>query len=101
MEIKDKLIKPFTGQAKRDFIIKHNTTGYIIQKTEEGLVALGQTVEEQAAEIKQRRINEILTELDKIDLKSIRAIRSNDESYIQKYEEDAVALRAELSALQS
>lgn len=38
----------------------------------------------------------ILEELDKLDLKSIRAIRAGDPQYIEIYEQQAAALRAQL-----
>ena len=55
--------------------------------------------EEYLAKLKERRIEEIKTELDALDLKSIRAIRSNDTEYIAKYEAEAEELREELRRL--
>ena len=54
--------------------------------------------EQKQKEIKKRK-QEILNLLDKLDLKSIRAIRANDTEYINKYEEEAEALREELRNL--
>lgn len=51
-------------------------------------------------EAKEKRVAEIKAELDALDLKTIRALRSNDTEYIQKYEEQANALRTELAALE-
>lgn len=48
---------------------------------------------------KEQRKKEILNLLDELDLKSIRAIRANDTEYIEKYEEEAKALREELKTL--
>ena len=48
---------------------------------------------------KEQRKQEILNLLDELDLKSIRAIRANDTEYIEKYEEEAKALREELKKL--
>ena len=48
---------------------------------------------------KDVRIEEIKTLLNELDLKSIRALRSNEEDYLQQYEEEAIALRNELRAL--
>lgn len=48
---------------------------------------------------KDVRITEIKQLLDELDLKSIRALRSNEEDYLQQYEEEAIALRNELRAL--
>lgn len=50
-------------------------------------------------EAKEKRIAEIKTELDNLDLKSIRAIRCGDTEYINQYENEAVTLRAELAEL--
>ena len=54
--------------------------------------------EKEQQEVKKRK-QEILNLLDKLDLKSIRAIRANDTEYINKYEEEAEALREELRNL--
>ena len=48
---------------------------------------------------KDIRIAEIKQLLDELDLKSIRALRSNEEDYLQQYEEEAIALRNELRTL--
>lgn len=60
-----------------------------------------QLVTQSKAEIdaKNKRIAEIKAELDNLDLKSIRAIRSNDTDYIARYEAQAVELRRELAEL--
>lgn len=50
---------------------------------------------------KDIRITEIKQLLDELDLKSIRALRSNEEDYLQQYEEEAIALRNELRTLLS
>ena len=51
-------------------------------------------------EAKEKRAAEIKKELDALDLRTIRALRSNDTEYIEMYEEQANALRAELAALE-
>lgn len=50
-------------------------------------------------EAREKKIADIKQELGTLDLKSIRAIRSEDTEYIQKYESEAAALRAELTEL--
>lgn len=45
------------------------------------------------------RKEEILTQLQRIDLKSIRALRENNQELITKYEDEAVILREELKTL--
>lgn len=49
---------------------------------------------------KQQRKAEILDELDKIDLKTIRAIRANDTEFIEKFEKESEILREELRGLE-
>lgn len=53
-------------------------------------------------EVKKREQHkaEILDELDKIDLKTIRAIRANDTEFIEKFEKEAEILREELRGLE-
>lgn len=47
MEIKAELIKPFTEDQRIDFIIEQNhKKGYLIEKSDTGLIALGHTQEE-------------------------------------------------------
>ena len=58
------------------------------------------TPEEKVIIEKEKRIAEIKKELDTLDLKSIRAIRANDTEYINKYEQEAQALREELNNLE-
>jgi hypothetical protein len=53
----------------------------------------------QEIEKTKARIAEIKQELEALDLKSIRAIRSGDSEYIEKYEQQAEALRKELAEL--
>jgi hypothetical protein len=48
---------------------------------------------------KELRKQEILDELDDLDMKSIRALRTNDQEYLAKYEEQAEVLRKELNSL--
>ena len=48
---------------------------------------------------KAQRKQEIYKLLDELDLKSIRAIRTSDEEYIEKYEQEAQELREELREL--
>lgn len=50
---------------------------------------------------KSKRIQDIKLELSEIDRKSIRALRANDQSYIDDYEGQAIALRTELNSLVS
>lgn len=100
MEIKAQLNKPYTDKQRVDFIVENNhKLGYEIRETEIALEAWGYTEEEKEQQEIKKRKQEILNLLDKLDLKSIRAIRANDTEYINKYEEEAEALREELRNL--
>ncbi len=50
-------------------------------------------------ELKQREIESIKSELDELDLKSIRALRAGETDYIELYEAQAQELRARLAEL--
>lgn len=67
--------------------------------TKKGLKANANYTKDVKAKEKELRRNEILDELEDLDIKSIRAIRANDQEYLAKYEEQAKALRKELNSL--
>ena len=74
-----------------------NSEKYIYQN---GEIVLNPNYEiEQAAYSKTIRAKEIKDELNKLDLKSIRAIRANEETKIAEFEAIAKNLRNELSNL--
>lgn len=55
MEIKARLIKPYSEDDRLDFIVKQNhELGYIIQETDTELDALGYTKEEEEQQEKER-----------------------------------------------
>ena len=89
MEIKAKLLKPYTEVEKNKFIATQNMYHYKIEYTEEEIA-------EAEKEVKRQ---EIIKQLDSLDLKSIRAIRANDEEYIAQYEAQAQELRRQLQEL--
>ena len=99
MEIKAKLLKPYTETEKNKFIATQNMSHYRVEYVEDGLEAWGPTAEEIAETEKEAKRQEILKQLDSLDLKSIRAIRANDQEYIAKYEAEAEELRKELTEL--
>ena len=67
----------------------------------DGVLVLNPNYEkEQQEQEKQRLILEIKQQLNNLDLKSIRALRSNDTEYIELYEQQAVELRNRLKELQ-
>lgn len=99
MEIKEVLNIPYTTSQKFKFIAACNSLGYVVQYTKIGLEAWGPTAEETAETEKEAKRQEILKQLDSLDLKSIRAIRANDQEYIAKYEAQAEELRKQLKEL--
>lgn len=67
---------------------------------QDGKIILNPNYEEiKRQEEKEAKRQEILKQLDSLDLKSIRAIRANDQEYIAKYEAEAEELRKELTEL--
>lgn len=77
MEIKATLNKPYQEQERLDFIVAQNhTNGYEIKETETALEAWGYTEEEKQTQAKEARKKELITELDALDLKCIRALRA-------------------------
>lgn len=101
MEIKATLNKPYTEKQRANFIVANNhELGYEIKETETALEAWGCTEEEKQQQEKQQLILEIKQQLNNLDLKSIRALRSNDTEYIELYEQQAVELRNRLKELQ-
>ncbi len=108
MELKATLNKPYTDSQRLDFIVINNRQlGYQIKETETALEAWGKTAEEieQDTIVQQKR--DIMSQLDAIDLKTIRSMRAiqaadftdNDVAYLQQLEQQAKALREQLSAL--
>lgn len=75
-------------ETSDEYVLSGNQTEYVLKNSEE-------SIEYQ----KELRKQEIIATLNKLDLKSIRAIRANDTEYIQRYEEEAEALREELRNL--
>lgn len=69
------------------------------QPTEQELLDIQDTEEFQELAAKKERKDHnapILTQLDALDLKSIRAIRENDTEYLEMLTQQALALRAQL-----
>lgn len=108
MEIKATLNKPFAEKERMDFIVENNhRQGYEIKETETALEAWGITEEEQAEEAKNVRRAELISQLDEIDLKTIRPMRAKeagvatdaDLAKLQELEEQAAQIRAELQNL--
>ena len=94
---------PDTMDIPQPFITLSNEENDRISTDEEHVYFYinNQLVTQSKAEIeaKKKRIAEIKEELNNLDLKSIRAIRSNDTEYIARYEAEAQELRRELAEL--
>lgn len=109
------LEKPYTPRQRADFIVDYNhRNNKEIVETDKALYALEQWEkvendqviedwegyeERRRQEEKAAKRQEILQKLDDLDLKSIRAIRANDEEYIAQYEAQAQELRRQLQEL--
>ena len=109
------LEKPYTPRQRADFIVDYNhRNNKEIVETDKALYALepwekienDQVIEDwegyeerKRQEEKTAKRQEILQKLDDLDLKSIRAIRANDQEYIAKYEVEAKELRKQLQEL--
>ena len=87
-------LKNFTNEE----ILSLENKYYLKSKYDE-IIESEEYKERQKQKQKEQRRQELLNLLDKLDLKSIRAIRANDTEYINKYEEEAEALREELRNL--
>lgn len=69
MEIKAKLIKPYTEQERMDFIVEQNhKLGYTIEEQADKIVALGKTQEEIEKEREERLNHLTCTALDIVAL---------------------------------
>ena len=108
MEVKATLNKPYTEKAKIDFIVSENhTKGYEIKETETALEAWGYTQEEQQAQAKEVRKQELIAELDAFDLKEIRSLAAKaagtatdeDAAILADLEEQKAIKRQELKDL--
>ena len=109
------LEKPYTPRQRADFIVDYNhRNNKEIVETDKALYALepwekienDQVIEDwegyeerKRQEEKAAKRQKILQKLDDLDLKSIRAIRANDQEYIAKYEVEAKELRKQLQEL--
>ncbi len=93
--------KEFTAAEDKAFTANFIAENFgKIPMTAEEVAALKPSVTQQRIIDIKLRFNAIYAELDNIDTKSIRAIRSADTARMQSLENDAVALRQELSTLQ-
>lgn len=108
MEIKATLNKPYSEAQRIDFIVTQNhTNGYQIKETDVALEAWGLTAEEQADKEKQYRKEQLITQLDGLDLKCIRALRAvqagvgteEDLAKLADLEQQATQIRQELKEL--
>ena len=108
MEIKTKLIKPYTEEQKLNFIVEQNhNKGYEIRETETALEALGYTTEELEQQEKTRIAQLSMTGADVeraiyqakgIDFEDILTLVKSQENSGQAYNIDLKALKIELKA---
>ena len=83
-----------------DEILMSNDYRFEIEDAEIYAAKLDEIIEINNNGIKQKRINEILKELDSIDTKTIRALRENEPDRLNELENKAIKLRAEMWELQ-
>ena len=83
-----------------DEILMPNDFRFEIEDAEIYAAKLDEIIESNNNGIKQKRINEILKELDNLDLKSIRALRAGETDRIDELENEAIKLRVEMWELQ-
>ena len=94
MEIKAELKKPYTKEQKNDFIIKYSHKCALeITENKEGLIAFERKL------TNEDKINAIKFKLSEIDLKSIRALRCQEQDRLTLLESEAIKLRQELNEL--
>ena len=99
MEIKAKLVKPYTEIERENFIVEQNhNLGYEIIETETALEALGKTAEE-LQEIKKENTK---FRIEKLDKKRIRAVcepsmKTETQSWLDFYNEEIKQLRKSLA----
>ena len=108
MELKRKLIKPYTEEQKLNFIVEQNhNNGYEIRETETALEALGYTTEELEQQEKTRIAQLSMTGADVeraiyqakgIDFEDILTLVKSQENSGQAYNIDLKALKIELKA---
>lgn len=103
MEIKAKLVKPYTEFERENFIVEQNhNLGYEIIETETALEALGKT-EEELQEIKKENTKfQIEKQLEELDKKRIRAVcepsmKTETQSWLDFYNEEIKQLRKSLA----
>lgn len=103
MEIKAKLVKPYTEFERENFIVEQNhNLGYEIIETETALEALGKTVEELQEIKKENTKFQIEKQLEELDKKRIRAVcepsmKTETQSWLDFYNEEIKQLRKSLA----
>jgi DNA-binding transcriptional MerR regulator len=86
MEIKNRLLKPYTDKQKMDFIVQQNhTLGYEIRETSEALEAWGYTEEELEEQKRQTQISEINSKIKELEAESVYDMLYNNSSNVDVY----------------
>lgn len=89
MEIKAELLKPYGEKERLNFLVENNHKhGYLIEKTENGLIAKGKTDEEENTE----KINELKKEFFQSSLGYIRRKVTMADGSIKDFLTDIVPL---------
>lgn len=108
MEKKAQLNKPYTEEQRLNFIVsENNQKGYEIKETESALEAWGLTAEEIASRNKETQRKNLISQLDVLDVKTIRALRAiqagtsiqEDIDRLSALEEQAAEIRKQIQKL--
>ena len=88
MEIRAQLDKPYTEEERMNFIVEYNhNLGYVIEETEDALLAMGYTEEEKQEQERQRRNSEIDSKIKELsDMASVEMVKGNTVN-VQTYKE--------------
>lgn len=86
MEIKTKLLKPYTESEKIDFIVEQNhKLGYEIKETETALEAWGYTEEEKQEQERGRRNQEIDEKIKELQIMALPEVLNGNIENIKLY----------------
>jgi len=105
MEIKAQLTKPYTEDDRLAFIVEQNhEKNYLIEDTENALLAWGYTQEEIAEQEKEIRLDELKKQLEELDKKRVRAIcepsmKTETQSWLEYYNEQVAQIRQVMAEL--
>lgn len=88
MEIKAELLKPYTENQKRDFIVEYNhKQGLSIEETETALEAWGYTEEEKQQQANAQRNAEIDSKIQELQIMALPEVLNGNIENIKLYNE--------------